>query len=86
MYALYSENYQLETDGDVIVKYMDNGYYEKIEEYAIEEIPVLLTVGDCNSQDVLCVSAITSYSHNDLLVIAPTRVYSESELAQLNQD
>ena len=85
LYALLDGDYTVSLSGDFVVEYMNNGYFDKGEEFAVGNNIVTLNIGDYTSQEVTCELQNDSHIQLQTLVL-PTHIYSEEELNRLNQE
>ena len=93
-YCLHNDSYRVETENGlnvsrILVEYQDNGYYE--HSVAYENIPVNgieLNVSDYGDFEVTCEikpeNNIAGQSDAEFMVIEPTHIMNENELAERN--
>lgn len=81
MYVLYDGEYMLKNSSQVLVKYMNNGYYDKIVEITNDDIDINVIVRDYSSKEILCQSQNGINSNVSFLLYT----YTTEEIASLNE-
>ena len=85
VYSLQNRSYTFNTNGYVKIQYINAGYYDQIVEYDTGNIDSQFVLGDYDNQSVTCTEVSTPRSVGTH-IITPSRIYSATELAVLNQD
>lgn len=85
MYALYNGNYEIVSNGDVKIEYMDSGYFNKVAEYTTDNVLATFSISDYSLMEINC-AAVNLMRSSETIEIQPSHIYTVAELDQLNED
>ena len=91
LYALDNNNYDIVSNSNIGIEYMNAGYFEKIVEYDFGETEVNLEIGDYNSKEIKAFAIYYATDTKNPSIMKQTEVqasnvYSATVLEGLNKD
>lgn len=75
-FDLFDGNYSIDCTGQTIIKYMNDGYFEKVLEYDFGDDYATISISGYANDPVCVQNGVEHF---------PIRIYNEEELAELNQ-
>lgn len=76
----------LQDENEVLVSYMEDGYYNRKVDYSGFTEPTVVELSACSQQSVKTYQVNQRYTDDENITIAPIKIYTENELNELNAD